>query len=87
MNTSTCHATGCDAPATLSWQRIATPEELAERPGLPDAETPATVLVLACDAHKISRAGAAGLHAMTCQAPPTCTCSPTYPPTTPPPGS
>ncbi|MGO1049796.1 hypothetical protein [Crossiella sp. CA198] len=78
-----CHVGDCDRPVQLSWQRAATEAELAELPALREKEGRAAVLVLGCIEHKIDDQSAAGLHAADCQAPPACTCTPTYPPADP----
>ncbi len=81
-----CQAPECPTPATWSWERAATPAELAEWIGsgdLPPGTTEARVTKLACDEHAPDAHRRTGLHESTCTAPPAtegvCNCTPTYP--------
>lgn len=73
-----CHASNCDEPAALQWQRWATPEELAQLRAdgeIGPDETEAKLPIFGCDTHKITLELAALVHDATCAAPPTCDCS------------
>lgn len=73
-----CHASNCDEPAALQWQRWATPEELEQLKAdgeIGQGETEAKLSVFGCEADKITLELAALIHDATCTAPPTCDCS------------